>query len=254
MELKLLFPIFILLLSKLLTMQNKTYTNTGIIFFMILLAIHPRCIAQDTSGLLYPTAILIQLNSEHNRIEALTKARDYKSLDEVKHDAAEVIKHFKTDFHDNFNYCTVYYYMDTNVEFIKKKMFDGILMDAESLPVKNPVINSKNEDYLIAFYGNPVSQSRTSKLQADTSLYSYDPQTPNGRGLVILNDKFLQLTYYYKLGIDELGLGGNKSIKKYSYHSMHFEIEYYPFAHLLNQNLQEKNNRRRLHLNPKSTK
>jgi hypothetical protein len=235
-------------------MQIGIKTITGIILFTILLAFRQQCTAQNTSGLLYPSAILVQLNSEHNRIEALTRSRQYKKLEEVKQDAAEVIKRFKLDFHDHFNYCTVYYYMDTNIALIKKKMFDGILMDSDGLMVKKPVINSKNEDYFIAFYGYPVSQPSNSEIQTDTSLYQYDPQQPFGRGLVILNDKFLQVTYYYKLGLDEIGLGKNKSIKKYSYRSRNFEIEYYPFAYLFNKNLKERSNRRHLHINPEDPK
>ena len=53
--------------------------------------------AVDTSYK-FPKAILVQLRSEHNRIEALTKARRYKELELVEEDAAKIRKKEIADF------------------------------------------------------------------------------------------------------------------------------------------------------------
>jgi len=216
------------------------------LFAVILLSASASVFAQDSTVARYPAAVLVQLRSEHNRMVMMEKNHHERELNEVKRDAAEVMNKMKLDFHDNFRYCPVYYYMDTNAALIKDKKFDGILTDENGAIVRNPVVTGKSTDYVIAYYGYPVSQSRLTDVQTDTSLYSYDPQTPNGIGLVILNDQFLQLTYFYKLGYDELFTGNRAAIKKYTYKSRRFEIEYYPMARLLNDRLVSKDNRRRI--------
>ena len=193
--------------------------------------------AQDTLAKTYPVAVLVQLRSEHNRIEALKKDRRYQQLAEVENDAREVNNRMILDFHNNFTYCPVYYYVDTNTDLIKKKLFAGILMQGDGSPAKDLAFNSDSGDYVIAYYGYAVSQSRSDKVQNDSSLNNYDPQAPAGKGLVILNDKFQQLTYFYKLSYDNAFFGGNSKIKKYTYTAKHFDIEYYPFAGLFNRKL-----------------
>ena len=211
--------------------------------------------AQQNDEKDYPSALLVQLRSEHNRIEALKKANKYKELEEVMNDGAEVRKRMILDFHNNFEYCPVYYYMDTNAEFVKEKKFAGILLNEDGSPVKDPVINSASDDYVIAYYGYPISQSRQTKVQTDTSRRSYDPDPPFGKGLVILNDKYLQLTYFYKFGYDELAFDRRKNwLKKYYYNSKHFDIEYYPLAYLFNRTMLNRYGPRHIYVTKKEFK
>ncbi len=217
-----------------------------IIFIIFLLSIHAICFAGNEDTGIYPRAILIQLRSEHNRIQALTEAKRYSAVTEVEQDAIEITKRIKRDFHDNFPYCPVYYYVDTNAEKIKNKQFDGVVFNEDGTLAKNIVINSNSTDYLVAFYGYPVSQAKYKKVQTDTNRYTYDTDPPAGKGLVILNDKFLQLTYFYKLGYDELGFRFNKRDRRYFYQSKHFDMEYYPFARLFNRTMLDRYGRRRI--------
>lgn len=202
----------------------------------------------------YPRAVLVQLRSEHNRVAALSKARRYEDRDEVIHDAEEVRQRMILDFHNNFTYCPVYYYIDTNVEQIRQKKFYHVLYDDSGRLVNEPVINGNSDDYVIAYYGYPVSQSRQDRIQTETSRYISDPLTPFGRGLVILNDKFLQLTYFYKLGYDEIFFNKKKWTKKYYYSSRHFEIEYFPLAYLFNHNLLQRTGRHHMLVYPQEFK
>ncbi len=232
---------FGIVLDKLFIMKLST---ASLIFFSLLLELNTGY-ASDTLSSQYPRVLLVQLRSEHNRIEALTKARRFDEVEAVKNDAQAVIEHMKMDFHEHFDYCAVYYYIDTNAEKIKKKQFEGILLHEDGSIVKNPSVNSSSNDYAIAYYGFPISQSKLNNVQKDTSLYTYDPQSPLCRGLVIVNDQFLQLTYFYKFGYDDI-LFGRKRSKKYVYKSKHFDIEYYPFAGLFNNTMLDKYGRRRL--------
>lgn len=201
--------------------------------------------AQDSTSNRYPSAVLVQLRSEHNRIEALAKAHEYKKMEEVKKDAAEVINRMKLDFETNYTYCPVFYYIDTNADLVKQKKFEGILMNADGTEAKNTGLNGNSTDYIIAFYGRPVSQPRNKRIETDSSKYVYDPEILTYKGLVILNDQFQQLTYYYKFEYDHAFFGSKKA-KKYYYKSKHFDIEYYPFANLLQRTGLDRYGRRRI--------
>src|SRR5580698_8005575 len=73
--------------------------------------------AQDTlsADVKYPIALLVQLKSEKSRIDAATRNKDYKALEEMKKDAKGARKAMIKDFKDHIDYCPVYYYMDTNL-------------------------------------------------------------------------------------------------------------------------------------------
>lgn len=205
------------------------------LILLMLICIHP-CYATDTLLAKYPRAILVQLRSEHNRLEAMTKSHDEKGIEEVTRDAIEIRKRMKNDFTDNFHYCPVYYYMDTNADLVKNKQFDGVLMTANGIAVTKPVINSRSDDYFIVYYGYHIYQPKPNKIVAETDKYVYDPESSPGKGLVILNDKFQQIDNYYKLGYDELLFKIRKKNKKYYYQSKHYDMEYFPFAKLFSQN------------------
>ena len=168
----------------------------------------------DTLSGKYPRAVLVQLRSEHNRIEALTKDGNYKAIKEVKKDAVEVKKRMILDFTTNYHYSPVYYYIGTNADFIKKKVFDGILMNADGSAVNKPVINSNSNDYVIVYYGYYIYQPKPTNVVKDSSRYIYDPETPPGKGLVVLNAQFQQIDYFYKLGYDISPLRPRKKNRK----------------------------------------
>jgi hypothetical protein len=202
----------------------KAYVKAVYSIFLLIILHAVSCAAQDSKR--YPAAVLVQLRSEHNRIEALTKSGRYQDVEDVKKDALEVRKRMILDFHDHFHYCPVYYYIDTNADLIKLKAFDGVLLQEDGTPIKAPVLESTSENYLIVYYGYALSQSKVNwRPITDTSRYTYDPQTPYGKALVVLNAKFQQVNYLYNLNFKIL-----KGNKKYYYHSKHFEIEYYPHA------------------------
>ncbi len=190
----------------------------------------------DTLNGKKPIAVLLQLPSEHNRIEALTKDRRYSDLDQVIKDAIGVKTAMINDFTDNYDQCPVYYYMDTNAYLIQKKQFAGILLDKDGNPKKNIIIDSTTTNYLIAYYGYPLDGPMNEEDDKDK-----DPHTAYiivmGRGLIILNSNFKQVHYFLKRGYDNLFINFHIQ-KKYYYFSKKFDIEYYPFAgHFSKSNL-----------------
>ena len=209
----------------------------------------------------FPSCILVQLRSERNRINAL--AKDRRLLNQLKADAAAVTTKMIADFHDNLTFCPVYYYMDSNIDLVKKHAFKGILFNADSTPVLQPVISDTSQDYLIVYYGYPATQSRIADSATNDTIKKYaygDPSNPPkqslmtdsmitdmekysdygdpmGKGFVINNCRFKQVSFFFKFGYDDVFFKFRRSNRKYIYNSKRFDIEYYPMAEELNVKL-----------------
>lgn len=189
------------------------------------------CRAGDTLETKVPKVILVQLRSEARKINALTARKNYKLAEQMKTDALGVSTAFINDFKDNFSFCPVYYYMDTNAGFVQKKQFAGVLLQADGASVVDAPLDANSTDYLIVYYGSPVSQSKREKVvDKDDDRNVYDAQAPMGKGLVILDCDYKQVDYYYKLGYDDLLIKTKDKHKKYMYTSKRFDMEYFPFA------------------------
>jgi hypothetical protein len=176
-----------------------------------------------------PHYVLVQINSEKNRIDALQKAHRYADVEEVKKDAIGVKKAMMKDFSDHFSYCPVFYYVDTNIELIKSRQFEGILFDTAGRTITNLPIGPTSKDYLIVYYGLPTTQPHKVKVVKDSITEYSQVGVPSGIGLIICNYKLQQLRYIYKLGLAFVMLDKKKK-KGYYYVSKHFNIEYFPLA------------------------
>lgn len=193
------------------------------LFILALLTTVNTAFAADTTSGVYPHVLLVQLKTEQNRINALIKGRQYKDLEEVTRDAKKVREATINDFHDHFDFCPVYYFMDTNIEAIKNKQFQGVLLNADLSVVKAPLIDQNSKDYYIVYFGYPKAQ----KLIAPP--YSNTIDENIGQRLVILDDQYNQLTYLS--GPYGPQNTGNRNRKvRYSYNSRHFDIKYIPVA------------------------
>ncbi len=224
--------------------------------------------AADTTTARYPSVVLFQLRSEHNRISAMLQNNDIQEAELVAHEAEEVTKRVHLDFNENFGYCPVYYYMDTNADRIKKREFNGVLMNDKGEFVYDVVPPGDSTTYVIVYYGYALSQAKYKKELEDTfelannpqmryqmdnkpivkksSRYTYDPDPPRGKSLVILNPKFHQLTYFYKIAFDEYKFSLGKSAGPTHYRSKKYDIEYYPLARVFNQTMLDRYGRRRI--------
>ena len=177
-----------------------------IIFSLLLLpAIYSTATAQDRM------VLLVQLNTEQSKIGYFLKTGRKADAEKIKRETMKMNKKMISDFTDHFTFCPVYYYVDTNVDLIKSKNFDKILLDAKGMPIANPVAIGSN--YLIALYG-------------------IDDGTANvtvTKGLVVYTPQFKQIFFLRRFDVEG-------SAKKYTYTS-DFCIEYYPHATMLNHKM-----------------
>lgn len=198
--------------------------------------------AQNSNDGKLPSAILVQLKSEKNKIVAMTKAKDYKNLALVKKDAFRIQKATINDFKDHITYCPVYYYMDTNAEKVIAGDFGGVLFTADSSPVLASAAGLQDKKYIIVFYGYPVTQSHRKKVVPDSIAKLPQTEAPYGKGLVINNSKMEQISYLYKFDYENYLFKKPKS-RKYIAVSKVFDMEYFPTASVLDMKLHKNQNR-----------
>lgn len=244
-----------------------------LITLMLLPLASVKSLAEDTTTVRYPTVVLYQLRSEHNRISAMLRNKDPEEAAFVAQEAKEVNKRVYLDFKENFDYCPVYYFMDTNADLIKKRTFNGVLLNDKGELVYDVIPPHDSTTYVIAYYGYALSQSKLKEEVEDTNVYQsradwdilryqkdyndqfvrhsskyrYDSDPPFGKGLIILNPKFQQTTNFYKTGTDEFAYSRGKSAGPTHYRSKKYDIEYYPFANLFNVTMFDRYGHRRIH-------
>lgn len=164
-------------------------------------------------------AILVQFNSEQNKIRYFLKTGNSKEAANVSGEAAIITKKIANDFNDNFNYCPVYYFIDTNTSLIKNKQFNGLLLNANGTPAKNIVINSSDSDYLIVCYGYSDASSAMSTC----------------KGITVSSSQFRKLFFFPSCD------PANPE-KGYRYISPKYDISYYPSAKELDSRIKRRYN------------
>ena len=162
-------------------------------------------------------AVLVQLSTEHNRVSYFQNGGHLMDAAEIAREAKKVRRVTMLDFKDNFDYCPVYFFTDSNRDAIISKHFDGLLMDSDGNIVSNPIINTPNSAYVIAYYG----YSDVDKTVA-----------PDHKSLIILNDEFQQIYIIFKSVISQQELNN-----KYTYVSPKYDIDYAPHAERLNNRM-----------------
>ena len=181
--------------------------------------------SQGTPEIYFPKAVLVQLRSEKRKIDYFKKAGDGKEVEQVEKDVQGVNDAMVSDFRDNFNLCPYYFFVDTNIELIKEKKFDGVLLASDMKPATNLVVNEKSKDYYIIYYGQPEQET----IGQNGEMAS---RTLFGAGLVVTDYTYTQLhrpVFFYVY--NNRGYYGFHSKKgKYSYSSKKYNIEYYPLA------------------------
>src|SRR5690606_27232148 len=168
-----------------------------------------------------PKAILVQLRSEHKRISYLQETRQRKKVNEMKREAEVVAKVMINDFEDNFSFCPVYYYYDTNYHLILQNKFDGVLMNAEGMPATDIVLSGTDKDYWIAYFGALASQSNNSSL---------------GKGLILTDSQGKNIDQFWRGEYFDIF----RPDPKYSYTSKKYDLRYLKSAQKLNDKLKEK--------------
>jgi hypothetical protein len=187
-----------------------------------------------------PSAILVMLNAEKNKINYYNGLGQTEMANEVRSEVETVMNVTISDFTDHFSYSPIYYFMDTNLALVKEKKFDGILFDNKRRIFESSPVKPCDSSILIAYYGMPpVEFVDEGHLSRDKNTYINPGYL--GKGLVILGHNFKKLpksdrlhyTYRYESWVP-------KGIKtNYSYTSPKSNITYVSIAEKLQKLLSE---------------
>lgn len=210
------------------SMKLKSALCTVLIFFSLLVLLP----ATQSIGQSAPKAVLVQLNAEWNRISRARELHMANKEAEISADAAMVRQKMMADFKDNFRYCPIYFYLDTNAARIKAGQRTGLLMDANGATIAGDPLAQIGGDYLVVFYGKPDWQIKPGTIETDNR--DNPGATSNAVGLVICNSNLEQVSYLYKM---KYGMPLSKVRSPYLFISKKYEIEYFPFAKYFNTSL-----------------
>jgi hypothetical protein len=107
-----------------------------------------------------PKALLIELLTRGNQREYLVNNRP-DLLPEFDRDVNTVIELTVMDWSRYFQFCPVYFFVDTNADKIRQGAFTGVLLDSAMQPVAQPVIADGERNIYIGYYGSPMPQPDT---------------------------------------------------------------------------------------------
>lgn len=212
----------------------------ALLFYVFSTFIVQKVSAQNTKSIDFPTAVLVQLSSEQNRINALLKAKRYNDLERFKKEAEHVRTATVADFNDNFKFCPVYFYIDTNIQKVKDGQFEGVLLNSDLSVATNITLTPTSQSHALVYYGFPQWQTKKGKWDTTKSNFG-EGGKPYGRALVINDYQLRQIYYLYWLDGDFFNLKFLVRKKnKYKYHSKKFDLEYNPFAAEFDRKLRER--------------
>ncbi len=177
-----------------------------------------------------PSAVLVMLKAETNRITALREYGDIARAAQATHDAKMIMDCTISDFADNFNYCPVYYFVDTNLPLVKNKNFDGVLFDKEKKVYKTSPIAEGDTSFLIVYYGVAIPEIvRTGNAAEKQRVYRDPGPSKYERGFLILGHDFLRMKksrLYLLKRKDAAKAKSTGSFKVYEYSSEEFKMSY----------------------------
>jgi len=183
-----------------------------------------------------PKALLVQLQTRKSQVDYLQKHSPEK-LQEFQHDVQGIMKATTRDFASNFDYCTVYFFIDTYADSIKNGKFEGYLLDKDMKPVQHPVLAEGDTSFFVAYCGAYMPQPENEKIapgaapgtEPQYDLADDDP-TALKPTLLVLDHNYRVLKVPRPRTIKGYMAVFNGRDRDYSYRAKHFNLEYVPMA------------------------
>lgn len=182
-----------------------------------------------------PKMILVQIFTYQRRIEHYTRLNKPDKVKQIHTDAENMTQKIIMDFSDNFSFCPVYYYMDTNAHLVIEKKYNGVLLDKNL----NPVNVSPDKTTQIVLFGAPISFVADVKSSNNKDPFDSDYVVGEGKQrLVVYDINFKKLARPLPNGSNNT-YGGKpaKDADEYVYRSPDFDIYYKPYAKHLSEKM-----------------
>lgn len=105
-----------------------------------------------------PKAVLVELFTGYKRME---RTQDSLTKPELQDALKMANQKMMMDFEDNFKYCPVYYFYDSNIVAIQNGQILDFLMDEKGRKVENPVVQNGDTTIFLLYYGILVPDEST---------------------------------------------------------------------------------------------
>jgi hypothetical protein len=175
-----------------------------------------------------PKAILVQLPTHQRKINALSKSqRDAKRLKAIQEDRDSIIAKIVADFTDNFNFCPVYYFADTNSNLVKEKKWNDVILNSSLQPLQNFV---PTDEYTVLIYSRDVAFNGD---EDDVPVVNNSSK----RRWIAFDENLVPLKTPLPTGSNSTRLVKPKNAERYTYISKIFDIYYRPAAGNYNMKL-----------------
>jgi hypothetical protein len=159
-----------------------------------------------------PKYLLVQISTGSKRLAYLQKFGNETKAKKLKENLERLNEKLILDFKNNFQFCPVYFYYDTNFALVRDQKFEGVLLSRELQPLKEIPIRDTN--YFLVQYGRI---NNNEEFNENTVVAS------DWKGVQLKHP--LPYTWDHTLK----GVYSHKG-SKYSFKSKDYEIDYHPVA------------------------
>lgn len=149
-------------------------------------------------------ALLVRLKNNDIALSALRKSGNNVQADKIEKKQVEINRNIIDAFHQQFNFCPVYFFYSNYSEAVKKKDFDNVVFLNDSLQ-PDPSIKFTKKSFLIAHFGVVLQDTaqylENSTIEQNGNFSVKQTKTYYGgpsfgyEGLVISSDTFVQLRH-----------------------------------------------------------
>jgi hypothetical protein len=183
-----------------------------------------------------PKAILVQLFTYPRRIEYYKRNKRTAELKKFQAEAHTAAMQIVRDFNENFDYCPVYYYYDSNARFIMEKKFSGHVLDKDLTPAASLPIKGADTNYFIVMNALMMSEDfMPGNANEEVDIFSASDNVNSNKPRIVVYDyKFKQLPR--NTVRTPKGYGQRNSARPFTYKSHSFNISYTGKAATLNSN------------------
>lgn len=182
-----------------------------------------------------PKAVLVELFTGYKRLD---RTQDSLTKPELQDALKKANQKMMMDFEDNFKYCPVYYFYDSNIVALQNGQILDFLMDDKGRKIENPVLQDGDTSIFLLYYGILVPDESTpfdahvSKKMLVALDYKGDllpfplPRTPGPA--TYKNFKSKKFNVFYKYSNTRTDTHYRACAKRYS-HLLHDFYGRYPY-------------------------
>ncbi len=184
------------------------------------------------------SAVLVMLKAEKNRLQYLEKINQKEKANLLRKESQKIMQATLNDFTDNFDRCPVYFFIDTNLQKVIDKKFDGVIVNNELNPVDFRSWENRS-DHLIVYYGIPPTEiTKEGNAWQEQMVHRTTYNTSDG--IVILDHEFKRRRNVHYVYLNHKGKTAIKKRPLYNFASRNFSISYYEMGNELQKQLGQK--------------